>query len=445
MKLSGLRTKANKSQVPADLSKYKKQCNLVVKLSKTHKKEYFENLNVATNSKPFWDKCKSHFSNKHAQGDFNIVLIEKDEILLKKKKIAGVLNSYFDSVPDSLDLFSWSTQTDNKTTDAIQNILKSFHNHPRLIKSRQLTNNQAKFPFQRVSVHTVKNVIEGLSSNKATAGEIPIKNLKESGFTFEYWTSCVDEAISSCKFLDSLKLSNIVTVHEKKDPADKCNYSPVSILPLLSKVFEKIMYDQLYIYIINFLNELICGFRKALSTQHAIFKLLQARQKELENSGFIGTIPMDLSKAYDCLPLDLLIAKFGAYGLQKSSLRLIMDYLNSRNQRAKVGSSYRKWSEIKHGIPQGSILEPLLFNKFINDLFFVLEKSDICNFADGNTLNSCGENLKTVLENLKHYARKRSYWFKTNSMKANPEKRQFMILSKKILSTSKTFCKYLYN
>ena len=204
--------------------------------------------------------------------------------------------------------------------------------------------------------------------------------MKESGFTFEYLTSCVNEAISSSKYLDSL----IVSVHKKKDSTDKCNYRPVSILPLLSKVFEKIMYDQLYIYMNNFLNELLCGFRKAHSTQHALFKLLQAWQKELDNSGFIGTILMDLSKAYDCLPHDLLIAKLGVYGLDRSSLRFLMDYLNSRKQLTKVGSSYSKWSEIKHGIPQGSILGLLLFNIFINDLFFVIEKSNICNFVDNN-------------------------------------------------------------
>ena len=98
-----------------------------------------------------------------------------------------------------------------------------------------------------------------------------------------------------------------------------------------------------------------------------------------------------------------------------------MDYLNSRKQRTKVGSSYSKWSEIKRGIPQGSILEPLLFNIFVNDLFFVTGKSNICNFADDNTLYSCGANLKTVSENLTRDARKLLLWFKINSMKANPE------------------------
>ena len=212
---------------------------MVVKLNKKHTKEYFENLNVTTNSNSFWDKCKPYFSNKQAKGDSNVMLIEKDEILLKNKKIADVLNSYFDSVTDSLDLFFWSSQTDNKNIDALQNILKRFHNHQSSIKIRQLVNNQAKFSFQLVSVHTVKEVIEGLPSNKATAGEISMKILKESGFTFEYLTSCVNEAILSGKFPDSLKLSNIVPVHKKKDPTDKCNYRLVSILPLSQRYSKK--------------------------------------------------------------------------------------------------------------------------------------------------------------------------------------------------------------
>ena len=245
-----------------------------------------------------------------------------------------------------LDLFFWSIQIDNENIDAIQNILKRFHNYPSLIKIKQLVNNQAKFSFQPVSVHNVKEAIEGLPSNKATAGEIPIKIMKKSGFTFEYLTSCVNKAISSSKFPGSLKLINIVPVHKKKDPTDKRNYGPVNILPLLLKVFEKIMFDQLYIYMNNFLNELLYGFRKVHSIQNPLFTLLQAWYKEIDNLRFIGTILMDLPKAYDCSRQYLLTAKLGAYGLDRSSLRLLMDYLNSRKQRTKVGSSYSNWSEI---------------------------------------------------------------------------------------------------
>ena len=83
---------------------------------------------------------------------------------------------------------------------------------------------------------------------------------------------------------------------------------------------------------------------------------------------------MDLSKAYDCLPHDLMVAKLEAYGLAKESLQLISDYLSYRKQRTKIGSTYSDWANVIHGIPQGSILGPLLFNIFVNDIFLVVEK-----------------------------------------------------------------------
>ena len=115
-----------------------------------------------------------------------------------------------------------------------------------------------------------------------------------------------------------MKIANITPVHKNDEATDKENYRPVSLLPLLSKVFERLLYDQLSDYLEKYLNTLLCGFRKAHSTQHTLFKLLQAWQEELDKSGFVGTILMDLSKAYDCLPHDLLVAKFEAYCIYKT-------------------------------------------------------------------------------------------------------------------------------
>ena len=161
-----------------------------------------------------------------------------------------------------------------------------------------------------------------------------------------------------------------------------------------------------------------------------MFRLLQAWQKELDQCGFVGTTLMDLSKAYDCLPHDLLIAKLETYGLDTTSLSLIKNYLANHKQRTKVGSSYSDWFEFLHGIPQGSILGPLLFNVFINEIFFEIQKFHICNFADDNTLYFCSQDLQTVIENLTYDVKNVLTWFKINSMKANPEKFQFMVLSK---------------
>ena len=109
---------------------------------------------------------------------------------------------------------------------------------------------------------------------------------------------------------------------------------------------------------------------------------------------------MSLTKTYDSLRHDLLIVKLEACGLGNSSLNLLLDYLTFRKQKTFVGSAYSKWSKIRRGIPQGSILGPMLFNTFIYDIFMIIEQSDICNFADDNTLHSCGKSLTEIKENL---------------------------------------------
>ena len=131
---------------------------------------------------------------------------------------------------------------------------------------------------------------------------------------------------------------------------------------------------------------------------------------------------MDLFKAYDCLSHDFLIAKFEAYGIGKSGLNLLLSYLSNRKQRTKVNSSYSDWYDIIRGVPQGSILGPLLFNLFINDLFLFLERTNICNFADDNTIYWCDSVLEIILEDLQYDIKILLNWFKISSMKPNPKK-----------------------
>ena len=109
---------------------------------------------------------------------------------------------------------------------------------------------------------------------------------------------------------------------------------------------------------------------------------------------------MDLSKAYDCVPHELLIAKLECYGIDKVGLSFILDYTSRRRPRTKMSSSRSSWYDIIRGLPHGSILGPLFFNIFINDLFFVITLSEVCNFADENTLYSSDKELEIVFRNL---------------------------------------------
>ena len=158
--------------------------------------------------------------------------------------------------------------------DSIDRIIDSFQFHPSIKNIKRNYKITSKFFFKPVSEEFVQDIVNNLSSNNAAGGEIPLKILKECDFSFHFLTNCINEAIRSKKFPDSLKSSNIVPVDKKNDLTDKTNYRPFSILPLSSKVFEKVMHIQLYDYMENFLNQLLCGFLKAHSTQHALSRLI---------------------------------------------------------------------------------------------------------------------------------------------------------------------------
>ena len=181
----------------------------------------------------------------------------------------------------------------------------------------------------------------------------------------------------------------------------------------------------------NFLSSLLCAFRNRHSTQHALFQLIETCRKTLDEKGVVGMVLMDLSKAYDCLPHDLLLAKLAAYGFWPNSLALISNYLSQRKQHVKVGSTFSEWREAVLGVPQGSVLGPLLFNIFVNDFIFAMKSSYVCNFADDNTVYAFDKDVESVAVRLEDDISGALDWFKHNKMVANPKKFQVIFLGLK--------------
>ena len=175
----------------------------------------------------------------------------------------------------------------------------------------------------------------------------------------------------------------------------------------------------------------LSAFCRHFGCHHVLTKLIDDCKSALDRGKNVGLLLLDLSKAFDCLPHRLLLCKLHAYGMSREACKLILSYLRNRLQRVKIASVKSDWSYMIKGVPQGSVLGPLPFNIFLNDIFFVLSHNiSIYNYADDNTIGSFHEDIFELKRNLEMSADITLTWFDKNQMKVNPEKFQTLVVKK---------------
>ena len=227
-----------------------------------------------------------------------------------------------------------------------------------------------------------------------------------------------NETIRSGKFPSILKNANITPVFKKGFKGSKENYRPVGILPVISKIFEKMISKQITSFMDPLLSKYQCGFRRGFSAQNCLLAMLEKWKLSVDKGKVFGVLLTDLSKAFDCLLHELIIAKLNAFGFSLSALKLTQNYLVERKQRTKINQAYSSWEEILFGVPQGSILGPILFNIFLSDLFLIVQNVDFASYADDNTIYNSSENIDDVILSLQESSKQLFKWFSDNQMKS---------------------------
>ena len=389
--------------------------------------------NISDNRK-FWKTVKPLFSDK-IQTPGSITLLEGDELVSEDKKVAEILNDYFVKITARLEISEVEENLikTNELSDPINIAVNMYKRHPSIQLIKQRVTVGEKLSFQQVSLEEILSQLKNLDPSKASPfGSIPVKILTEHSDLFAPLVQLfINESIDTSKFPKELKKGDITSLFKNDDAFAKKNYRPITVLPAISKIYERTFSGQIAHYMENVLSPYQCAYRKGYNTQHALLRLIEKCRSFLDMKGFAGAILMGLSKAFDCLNHELLIAKLEAYGFSRSALKLVYDYLSNRKQRVKVNGSFSSWQESIKGVPQGSVLGPLLFNVFINDLFFLVEETDICNYADDTTIYVCGHELEHIVSSLETDAQKLSKWFLHNCMKLNHDKCHLLIFGEK--------------
>ena len=291
------------------------------------------------------------------------------------------------------------------------------------------------FNFRPIVVQDIRDAMGKTKTSKSLRSEnISSYFLKlatpyiENALVFIFNTS-----LETSQFPDCWKNARITPIFKEGDRAERSNYRPISVLPVISRLFEKLVFNQLYEYLVK--NKLIhpgqSGFLKLHSTLTCLLKNTDDWYSGLDTGQMVGTVFIDLKKAFDTVDHDLLCKKLEHYSVQQRELSWFQSYLSNRKQFCRVGGVDSRTGDVEIGVPQGSCLGPLLFLIYINDLPSAVQGSTVSMYADDTSLCLKSRDISQLNEAINDDLAHLDSWLKGNKLSLNVAKTQSMLIATK--------------
>lgn len=396
---------------------YKRHKNLLSRLCRVAREQHYQVILDGSfgDSRQIWQNLNKILGKNHRSGG-NSVRINGD-VTSQSELIATAFNSYFNSIPTVL--------SNNITHD----------NNGRSFEQYLINQTPEADDFPEASLKEITDIINDLKNCKSYGWDNITTEIIKKNCTIlaPVILNLINKSLRTGIFPNHLKRAKLSPIFKSKDKLDMKNYRPISVLPIISKIFEKVFYRKLYDHFQQ--NQLLTqsqfGFRTGAGTEHALLKFVDDVLEYFDENKFTVATFMDLSKAFDCVNHDMLIKKLKHYGVPTSAINWIQSYLSNREHFVVWNQTQSPTLTLNIGVPQGSILGPLLFLIYINDIIHASDNLTFVLYADDTTVYAADKSLENAITTMNAELQKVSAWFDANKLTLNVDKTQVMMLSRK--------------
>ena len=393
---------------------YKRYRNMILQLLRQSKKNYYASyfLRNQSNAKKTWDGIRNLINVSKKKSSSPTKLIYKNEEKVSNVDMAEALNDFFVNIGSSIE---------TKIPKPKQNF-SSYLKNP---------NNKSIFLSPCTPNEISSIIIKDMNPSKSSGPNSISTNLliEFSELVVNPLSRIINMSLTEGVFPSLNKEANVCPIHKKNEKTKCDNYRPISLLPNISKIFERVIYTRLDNFLTSseIIYKLQFGFRKQYSTNHALLGIVEQIRNALDKKMFTCGVFIDLEKAFDTVNHQILLAKLEHYGIRGVANKWLSSYLSDRYQKVSLNGIYSSKLPITCGVPQGSILGPLLFLIYINDMHTAMEFSTIYHFADDtNLLYSC-KSPNVLRKRLNKDLALLYDWLCANRLSLNAGKTEFIV------------------